>query len=303
MTRTAWIGLGNLGLPMAARIAAAGVPLAGVDKDPARAALAQARGIKTEGTLEHAVAGARIVVTSLPSDAAVLAVTTGAGGLCELLPRGAILAETSTIAPDTSRIVAERAAGAGIAYLRLPMSGSTVLAEQGTLSCFASGPRAAFAEVEPMLAHVARLRTWLGKDEEARYAKLAINLMVAVTAGSLAEALALGRKGGIGYRQMLDVIGNSVMGSPFVKYKAGPLAERDFTPTATSKLLAKDLDLILHTAHAEGVPVPLAAAMREIYSAIIALGDGEADFITTVRHTERLAGLGEPEDDTRSDHA
>ncbi|HEY0441683.1 MAG TPA: NAD(P)-binding domain-containing protein, partial [Xanthobacteraceae bacterium] len=118
MTPTAWIGLGNLGLPMAARIAAAGVPLVGVDKDAARSGLAQARGIETAGTLESAVAGARIVVTSLPSDAVVLAVTTGPGGLFELMPRGAILAETSTIAPDTSRIVAERAARAGIAYLR-----------------------------------------------------------------------------------------------------------------------------------------------------------------------------------------
>ena len=296
MTPTAWIGLGNLGLPMAARIAAAGVPLVGVDTDAARSALAQARGIETAGTLESAVAGVRVVVTSLPSDAVVLAVTTGSGGLFELMPRGAILAETSTIAPDTSRIVAEHAARAGIAYLRLPMSGSTVLAEQGTLSCFASGPRDAFAEVDPLLAHVARMRTWLGENEEARYAKLAINLMVTVTAGALAEALALGRKGGIGYRQMLDVISNSVMGSPFIKYKAGPLAERDFTPTATSKLLAKDLDLILQTAHAEGVPAPLAASMREMYSAIIAMGDGEADFITTVRHTERLSGLGEPDD-------
>src|SRR6185295_14209455 len=128
-----------------------------------------------------------------------------------------------------SQLVAEAAADRRIDYLRLPMSGSTVLAEQGQLTCFASGPRPAFDQVRPVAAQFTRAQTWLGEGEEARYAKLAVNLMIAATAGSLAEALALGRRGGIGYREMIQVVCDSVMGSPLIKYKAGPLAERDFS--------------------------------------------------------------------------
>src|SRR5262245_30227389 len=293
-TQIVWLGLGKLGQPMAARLAQSGQRVVGVDPNPARAALAQSRGISVAADTAAPVASADIVFTSLPSDAVVLAVTAGPDGLLSRMRRGAILVETSTTAPETSKLVAEAAGRTGIDYVRLPMSGSTVLAEQGQLTCSASGPKSAFEKIRPIVAQFTRAQTWLGEGEEARYAKLAVNLMIAVTAGSLAEALAIGRKGHIGYRQMIQVICDSVMGSPLVKYKAGPLADRDFAPTATSNLMVKDLDLILATARTDHVPVPLAAIMREIYSAIIAQGEGDEDFITTVRYTERLAGLGEP---------
>jgi 3-hydroxyisobutyrate dehydrogenase-like beta-hydroxyacid dehydrogenase len=78
-----------------------------------------------------------------------------------------------------------------------------------------------------------------------------------------------------------------------VKYKCAPLKERDFTATFSGRQMAKDLDLILDCARGAGVPIPLAAQMRETYSAIIASGDGDSDYIATVRHEERLAGLGD----------
>ena len=118
--------------------------------------------------------------------------------------------------------------------------------------------------------------------------------MIAVSAGMMAEALALARKGGIGWADFLAVMAESAAASPFVKYKTGPLERRDFSPTFTAGQIVKDLDLILDAAGKTGVPAPLAAIVRQSYTAMLAAEGGGDDFIAIVRHTERLAGLGEP---------
>ena len=202
--------------------------------------------------------------------------------------------ETSTVSIEASAEVARHAEVSGVSYLRLPMSGNPTLAETGALTCFASGPRAAFETVRPLVATFTRAQRYLGAAEEARYAKLAVNLMIAVSASMMAESLALARQGNIGWRDILDVLSESAVASPMVKYKVGPLAERDFTSTFSCRQMAKDLDLILDAGRATNVPLALAALTREIYAALIAQGDGEEDYIATVKHVERLAGLSEP---------
>lgn len=288
-----WIGLGKLGLPMAARLVAAGHEVRGFDRDESRQALAVTRGISAVDLTQAASCG--VVFTSLPDDGVLRAVLLGEGGVLALMAKGAILAETSTVSAAASADVAQAAEARGIAYVRLPVSGNPVLAEAGTLTCFASGPLEAFEGLRPLLAAFTRAQTWLGIDEQARYAKLAVNLMIAVSAGMMAEALALGRKGGIAYGDMLGVLEQSAVASPMVKYKVPPLAARDFSSTFSCRQMAKDLDLILGAAHGTNVSAPLAAQMRETYSALIAQGEGDTDFIATVMHAERLAGLQEPD--------
>jgi 3-hydroxyisobutyrate dehydrogenase-like beta-hydroxyacid dehydrogenase len=279
---------------MAACLARAGHVVHGYDRDEARLAMAAGQGIRVAASQSEAVRSASVAFTSLPDDAVLERVMLGAEGLIAHLPSGTVLAETSTVSPRASARVAEAAASAGIAYLRLPISGSTTLAETGQVTCFASGPRSAFDAIRPVLADFTRAQTWLGEEEQARFAKLAINLMISVSAGMMAESLALARKGGIGWREFLDVMGESAAASPFVKYKAGQLAGRDFAPMFTARQLVKDLGLILDAAGETGVPVPLTSVLQQSYAAILAAGEGDADFITIVRHVERLAGLGDP---------
>jgi 3-hydroxyisobutyrate dehydrogenase-like beta-hydroxyacid dehydrogenase len=293
-TTIGWIGLGKLGLPMAACLARAGHAVRGYDPDPRRLALARDHGIGVAPDLRAAAAGAGLVFASLPDDAVLEAALLGPDGLVAGLAKGTVLAETSTVAPRTSARVAEAAAARDVAYLRLPISGSTALAESGQVTCFASGPRDAFERVRPVLAAFTRAQTWLGEAEQARYAKLAINLMIAVSAGMMAEALTLARRGGIDWRQMLEAMGESAVASPFVKYKLGPLAARDFAPAFTARQIVKDLDLILEASGEAGVPTPLAEVLRRSYDAVLAAGAGEDDFIAIVRQVERAAGLGEP---------
>jgi len=289
MTTLSWIGLGKLGLPMAARIAGAGHAIKGHDRDPARQALAEARQIAPA----EDPAAADIIFTSLPDDKAMLAAFLSPDGLFARARPGTVIVETSTVSAEAS---AEVAAAAGpIAYLRAPVSGNPVLAERGELTVLASGPRAAFDAARPFMTAISRAQHYLGEGEQARYAKLAINLMIAVSAGMMAEALTLARKGGVEWAQMLDLLADSAVASPMVKYKTPPLKARDFASTFSCRQMSKDLDLMLAAGHAAHVPLPLAAQLRETYSALIASGDGEVDFIATILHAERLAGLQDPD--------
>ena len=289
-TQIAWIGLGLIGLPMAARLASAGWQVRGFDTADARLTMAKGRGIDAVSSTSEALDGAGIVFTSLPTENVLVEL---ASRLAKEMPRGAILVETSTVGPVASASVANALSARRIAYLRAPISGSVNLAESGGLTTFVSGPKASFDTVRAALTAYSRAQIWLGEGEEARYAKLAINLMVAVAAGMRGETLALAQKGGIGWEAMLDLLGESVVASPLVKYKLDPLRRRDFTPTATGALLVKDLSLIVEAARQAGVPAPLASHMLSVYRGMDSALAAE-DFISVVKLTEHAAGLGEP---------
>lgn len=291
-----WIGLGKLGLPMAARIAGAGIAVTGYDVSAERRDLASGRGVAIARSAEDAVQAAGVVFTSLPDDGVLLALLGSAGSLvagslvARLAP-GSVVVDTSTVSPDASASVGAALAAAGMTYLRAPVSGNPVLAEAGTLTSLVSGPRSTYEQVMPAFNCYSKTAIWLGENEQARYAKLAINLMIAVSAGMMAEALALAAKGGIDPSAMLDLMGESAVGSPMVKYKIPPLKLNDYTSTFSCRQMAKDLDLVLGACRQTATPAPLGAMMREIYSTLVATGEGDADFIATVRLTRRLAGI------------
>jgi 3-hydroxyisobutyrate dehydrogenase-like beta-hydroxyacid dehydrogenase len=291
----AWIGVGKMGLPIAGRIAAAGHQLTTSDASPVRIAAARQQGLTISVSATEAVAGRTVVFTSLPDDTALRAAVLAEEGLLSAMTPRSVLIETSTVSAEISAEVATAAGRRGVDYLRAPVSGNASIAHTGSLTCFVSGPKAAFERVRPLLASFTRAQTYLGEAEQARFAKLAVNLMIAVSAGMMAESLALARKGGIAWRDMLQVLDDSAVASPMVKYKTPPLATRNFDSTFSCRQMAKDLDLILGAGHAVGVPLQLAAQVRETYGSLVAQGEGEADFIATVPHLERLSGLGEPE--------
>jgi 3-hydroxyisobutyrate dehydrogenase-like beta-hydroxyacid dehydrogenase len=296
-TRTiAWIGIGKIGLPMATRAMQAGFDIAAFDSSSVRLAHAQQLGVKSVASAKAAIEGRDVVVTSLPDDGALRGAMFRADGIVAQMAAGAVLIETSTVSPEISAELASWALARQISYLRTPVSGNASLAHTGSLTCFVSGPRPTFETVRPLLASFTRAQTYLGEAEQARYAKLAVNLMIAVSAGMMAESLALARKGGVAWHDILNVLDDSAIASPMVKYKTAPLRSRDFESTFSCRQMAKDLDLILTAGRGTDVPLPLATLMRETYKTLIAEGEGETDFIATVRQAERLAGLDEPDE-------
>jgi 3-hydroxyisobutyrate dehydrogenase-like beta-hydroxyacid dehydrogenase len=290
----AFIGIGKMGLPMSILVAKAGYTVTAFDQSAARLAEARGQGVAVASSPADAAKGSPVVVSSLPDDAALRAVMLSPTGLISEMAPKSILIETSTVSAEASTEVDAAAQARDIAYLRAPVSGNASIVHTGALSCFVSGPRDAFERVKPLFASFTRAQTYLGPREEARFAKLAVNLMIAVSAAMMAESLALARKGGIPWQDILNVLDDSAVASPMVKYKTAPLRTRDFESTFSCKQMAKDLDLILGAGHAVGVPLQLAAQVRETYGALVAQGDGETDFIATVKHLERLSGLGEP---------
>lgn len=290
----AFIGVGKMGLPMSVLVAKAGYAVTAFDQSAARSNEARGQGIAIAASPAEAVSGKAAVVTSLPDDMALRGALLGPAGIIAAMQPGAVLVETSTVSVEASSEVAAAAQARGISYLRSPVSGNASIVHTGALTCFVSGPKDAFESAKPLFGAFTRAQTYLGPAEEARYAKLSVNLMIAVSAAMMAESLALARKGGIAWQDILKVLDDSAVASPMVKYKTAPLRTRDFESTFSCKQMAKDLDLILGAGHAVGVPLQLAAQVRETYGALVAQGDGDTDFIATVKHLERLSGLGEP---------
>jgi 3-hydroxyisobutyrate dehydrogenase-like beta-hydroxyacid dehydrogenase len=291
MITVGWIGTGKLGLPMAARIAASGTGVRAYVRSPDRVEAIRAR--QLVGVTFEEMAAQNVVFSSLPDDAALRQV---AGELIPALRPGGVLVETSTVSPTVSAEIGKELAAHGIVYLRAPVSGNPIAAEAGKLTAMVSGPKEAFEVIRPLMAGYSRAQFWLGEGEQARYAKLAVNLMLAVSAGMLGEALALARRGDVATADVLDVIAASALGSPMVVGKVGFLKSADYTPTFSGQQMAKDLDLILSAANATGVAAPLAALVRTQFAAIGARGEIDQDFIAVVKVAQRQAGLDEARD-------
>lgn len=291
VARVGWIGCGKLGQPMAAHLIAAGHPVSVFDTDHNARAAASARGARLAPSIADLCRDNEVIFSSLPDDGALRSVACGPDGVLAHLSPNTVFVDTSTVSPSVSAEVATAATAQSLRYLRVAVSGNPVLAEAAQLTAFASGNRNDFELAEPLIARFSRRVFFVGEAEQARTLKLVINLMIAVSAGMLGEALALGEKGGLDWQQMLEVISESAVGSPMVRYKTPPLLSRDYTSTFSCEQMAKDLDLILSASAQFSAPVPLAAQMRQLYQALMAGGAGQDDYIATVRHAEQIAGL------------
>jgi 3-hydroxyisobutyrate dehydrogenase-like beta-hydroxyacid dehydrogenase len=276
---------------MAARIAASGTGVRAYVRSPDRVEAIRTRHVVCVTFDEMATQN--IVFSSLPDDASLRQV---AEKLIPVLRPGGVLVETSTVSPTVSAEIGKELATHGVAYLRAPVSGNPIAAEAGKLTALVSGPKEAVVVIRPLMASYSQAQFWLGEAEQARYAKLAVNLMLAVSAGMLGEALALARRGNVAATDVLDVIAASALGSPMVVGKVGFLKAADYTPTFSGYQMAKDLDLILGAANATGVAAPLAALMRTQFAAICARGEIDQDFIAVVKVAQGLAGLREAGD-------
>lgn len=285
-----WIGLGKMGLPMAANLLNAGHTLAVFNRSPAAMAGLVARGALACDTPADLGRVAEVVLSTIADDTALLAITTGPGGLYETMAAGAVHIDMSTVSPNVSAKVAQAALARGIAYLRAPVSGSTALAAAGALTIIASGERAAFDRVLPLLETLGRVVHYTGDAEQARFLKLAINMMVGISAAMIGEALVLGKGGGLDWRQSIDIINDSVVASPLLGYKKSALQNRDFTPAFTVAQMVKDLDLVIGAGNDARVPTPIAAMVRGFMGAMVARGQGEDDFFAYVTLMEDLAG-------------
>jgi 3-hydroxyisobutyrate dehydrogenase-like beta-hydroxyacid dehydrogenase len=275
------IGLGNMGTAFAERLLQAGYLLQVYNRTSEKAQALAAGGARPADTAAELASGVDIVLTSLADDEAFEAVA--AEVLAAARP-GTVLVDLSTVSPVVSARVASLAEAASVGYLRAPVSGNPTVVRAGNLSVIVSGPHEALERVDEVIRAIGPTVQHVGEGEQARVVKLAINLMIAGLAQLISEALVLGEAAGVSRAALLEVMGNSAVGAPFVKYKTEPLLRDDYSATFTTALMEKDIDLALDAAEQEGVDLPLAREMKSLLRAAIEAGYAEDDFIALFAH-------------------
>src|SRR5215211_8902926 len=295
--RVAVLGLGRMGIPISARLEGAGHELSVWNRSPGPTQAYTDRGIRVLGRPSEAWEHADVCITMLADGQSLEAVALGEDGLLAVEANEMLASETralidmSTVGADTSARVAAECGRRGVSFLRAPVSGNPSVVAAGNLGIIVSGPRDAFDRLGDTLRDIGPNLFYVGAGEESRIAKLALNVMIGGTAQLMAEALVLAEKYGIDRAAMLEVIGGTAVGSPFVKYKTNALVADDYSSTFTASLMYKDLALALEAAQDVGAPLPVAAVTQQLVEACIATGMGDADFTALLPRLRRDAGL------------
>jgi len=270
------IGLGNMGAAVAERLLAGGYPLVVHNRTPEKAEALAERGGTIAATPSELAAGVDVVLTSLADDDALESV---AAEVVAAARPGTVLVDLSTVSPDASARVAALAGNTGVEYVRAPVSGNPGVVRAGNLTFIVSGADEAIARIEPVLLAIGRTVHRVGDAEQARVVKLAINLVIGGLAELMSEALVLGESAGVSRGALLEVMGSSAAGAPFVKYKTEPLLRDDYSATFTTALMEKDVDLILDAAAEAGVELPVAKELKSLLRSAVDAGYGDHDFM------------------------
>ncbi|MGY2050196.1 3-hydroxyisobutyrate dehydrogenase [Methylobacterium sp. JK268] len=288
MTQIAFLGLGNMGGPMAANLVKAGHAVAGYDLVPAAREAAREQGVRIAESAPAAVADAEVIVTMLPAGRHVLSL------LDEVLPQvaaGALVVDCSTIDVASAREAHAKAAARGLASLDAPVSGGVGGAKAGTLTFMAGGSPEAFARAEPILARIGRKSVHCGEAGAGQAAKICNNMILGISMIGVAEAFVLAEKLGLSHQALFDVASTSSGQCwSLTSYcpVPGPVpaspANNDYRPGFAAALMLKDLRLSQEAAAATGAATPLGAHAEALYAAFAAAGEEGTDFSGIIRH-------------------
>jgi 3-hydroxyisobutyrate dehydrogenase len=282
MTKIAFLGLGNMGLPMAVNLVKAGHAVHGFDLVDAAKAAAAASGVSIAPSAREAVRDADVIVTMLPAGKHVLAAH------ADFLPaarKGALVIDCSTIDVDSAKKAHEAGAAAGMLTLDAPVSGGVGGATAGTLTFMCGGSPEAFARAKPILENMGKRIVHCGGAGAGQAAKICNNMILGATMIVTCEAFALAEKLGLEAQALFDVASTASGQSwSLTSYcpVPGPVpaspANRDYKPGFAASLMLKDLKLAQEAAASVGAVTPLGAEAAQLYALFVAAGHGGDDF-------------------------
>jgi 2-hydroxy-3-oxopropionate reductase len=281
----AFIGLGIMGLPMAANLVRAGHVVAGYNRSPAKTERFAEQGGRAADSVRDAVRDAELVITMLPDSPDVEAV---AGDVCTA--SGALWVDMSTIAPATARAVAAQAQEAGLHALDAPVSGGEQGAIDGTLSVMVGGDAADVETARPVLEVLGKTVVHVGPAGAGQTVKAANQLIVAGTIGLVAEALTLLDAQGVDLKPAVDVLSGGLAGSAVLERKSPNMLRHEFDPGFRIDLHHKDLGIALGSARDAGVPLPLGAVVAQRVAPAPPQGHGDLDHSALLLVLEKLSG-------------
>jgi len=285
MANVAFIGLGNMGGPMAANLVKAGHTVAGFDVMPENLDKARAAGVTVAGSAAEAASGAEVVVTMLPAGQHVRDVYAGSGGVMAAVRKGALLIDCSTVDVESARAVAAAATEAGHAMVDAPVSGGVGGATAGTLTFMVGGSDEAFQRAEPILQGMGKTIVHAGASGTGQAAKICNNMILGISMIAVSEAFVLAKSLGLDAQKLFDIASKS-SGQCWSMTSYCPVpgpvptspANRDYQAGFTAAMMLKDLRLAQQAASQSGAATPLGAEAASLYALFCNGGRSGVDF-------------------------
>ena len=295
----AFIGLGNMGAPMAINLVKAGHSVKVFDLSADALARVKAEGGHTAASASEAVQGAEVVISMLPASQHVQALYLGKDGVPGLLSsitKGALIIDSSTIAAATSQKVAQAAAAAGMGFIDAPVSGGTGGAIAGTLTFMVGGSNADLERARPLLEKMGKNIFHAGDVGAGQTAKICNNMLLGILMIGTSEAIALGVANGLDPKVLSEIMRRSSGGNwalevynPFPGVQEASAATRGYTGGFGTDLMLKDLGLAQESAMSVKASTPLGGMARQIYAAHSIAGHGPEDFSSVIKMLQKPA--------------
>ena len=290
MAKIGFIGLGNMGLPMAQNLIKAGHSVTGVDINKGQVDQLVASGGTAAASVKDTVGGAEVIVTMLPAGQHVTDIYLGADGVLANAVKGTLLIDSSTIDVASARGVAAAAEKQGLPMLDAPVSGGVGGAQAGTLTFMVGGPDAAFERAKPILERMGKTIVHAGGAGNGQAAKICNNMILGVSMIAVSEAFVLAEKLGLNAQKLFDIASKSsgqCWSMTTYCPVPGPVptspANRDYQAGFTAAMMLKDLKLAQDAAQTTGARTPLGKSAADIYSEYVASGEAGRDFSGIIR--------------------
>src|SRR5574341_826822 len=291
MAKLGYVGLGVMGGRVAKRLMDAGHAVTGYNRTREKALWLINAGMNWADTPREVAAQSDIVFSMVTDTKAVRAITQGDNGIIAGLLPGKLYVDMSTMSPAYSRELAEQVAAKGAQMLDSPVSGSVVTLEAGKLSLMVGGPENAFQKALPILQAIGPKVTHVGGNGLAVAMKIATNLSLAVQMLAFSEGVLLAEKSGIQRETAVEVLLNSVIASPMVKYRGPFVLKMPDEAWFNVDMMQKDMTLALEMGRQLEVPLPTTAATNEFLTAARAMGLAEKDFAIVFQVLAQMAGV------------
>jgi len=291
MLKVGYIGLGLMGKSISRNILKAGFPLVIHNRSSLAVEELVAEGARAASSPAEVASQVDVVFTNLPDTSDVEKVVLGENGIASGARPGLIWVDNSTIKPAAARSLAEKLSGIGVLSLDAPVSGGDVGARLGTLAIMVGGPAEALEKVMPVLQAMGKTITHVGAAGAGQVAKAANQIMVAAQMVAMGELLIFSQKAGVDPRKVVEAIQGGAAQCWTLDVKPPRLFAGDRTPGFKSRMMAKDLNIILETAREYGIPLPSAALDAQLYAAMLQNDMGELDNSAVIAMFEALAGV------------
>ena len=286
-----FIGLGIMGEPMALNLVKAGYQVSVYNRTPNKSQSLEQAGARVASTPAEAAQNADYVMSIVSDSAASEEVIMGKEGVLQTIKPGAIVIDSATISPVVSRRLACSTAGKKASFLDAPVTGSKHGAEKGELTFMIGGERETFERALPLLKVLGKKHIYCGAHGAGLSAKLAQNAIQSTMVEIFCEGFVLAAKSGVRPEVMMEIVQNSMARAALTDFKAPFIFKGDFTPYFPLKWMHKDVTLAMEAAFAQGVPMPVTAAVKEVYASARAQGKGDLDYAAVITFLEELAGV------------